>query len=64
MQDDKLAVNIDEAAKRLSLSARTVATLVATGALRSFKIGRARRIRVRDLERFIARDREVLHDRQ
>jgi hypothetical protein len=30
--------------------------------LKSFKIGRARRIRVRDLENFIARDREVPHD--
>jgi excisionase family DNA binding protein len=59
MQDERIAVDINEAAKRLSLSARTVATLVSRGDLPSFKIGRARRIRVRDLERLCARDHKT-----
>ncbi len=56
MQDEKLAVGVAEAAKRLSLSPRTIATLVATGALTSRKVGRRRIIPVTALEAFLRRD--------
>lgn len=48
MQGDEkvLAVSITEAARRLGISARTVATLIATGELASRKIGRRRIIPV------------------
>jgi excisionase family DNA binding protein len=51
-----LAVPINEAARRLSLSPRTVATLVATRQLRSVKIGRRRLIPVNSLRDFLRRD--------
>jgi len=58
MQGDEkvLAVSIAEAARRLGISARTVATLIATGELASRKIGRRRIIPVSVLEAFIGRD--------
>jgi excisionase family DNA binding protein len=56
MHDEVLAVDIREAARRLSLSARTVAALVARQELASRKIGRKRIIPVVDLEKFINRD--------
>jgi len=51
-----LACSIVEAARRLGLSARTVATLVARGELSSRKIGRRRVIPIRALEEFLRRD--------
>lgn len=58
MQGDEkvLAVSIAEAARRLGVSTRTVATLVATGELASRKIGRRRIIPVSILETFIRQD--------
>jgi excisionase family DNA binding protein len=56
MQSDAVAIDILEAAKRLSLSPRTVATLVARGELQSRKIGRRRIIPVTALEAFLRRD--------
>jgi excisionase family DNA binding protein len=51
-----LAVGIPEAARRLGLSARTVASLVKRGDLESRKIGRRRLIPVTGLVDFVSRD--------
>ncbi len=59
MHDDRLAVDVVEAAKRLSLSPRMVATLVAGGKLKSRKVGRRRIIPVRALEEFLRREHET-----
>jgi excisionase family DNA binding protein len=57
MHDDSvLAVAIPEAARRLGISPRTVATLIAQKQLRSRKIGRRRVIPLRALEEFLRRD--------
>ena len=56
-----LAVGITEAARRLGLSARTVATLVKTGELESRKIGRRRLIPISVLVEFIRRDHRLSH---
>jgi len=53
---EQLAVNIPEAARRLGLSIRTVATLVSRQELASRKVGRRRIIPVAALEAFV-RDR-------
>lgn len=59
-QDDTaIAVGIVEAAKRLGLSARTVATLIARRELVSRKVGRRRLIPVVELEVFIRRDHRI-----
>lgn len=51
-----LAVGIAEAARRLGLSARTVATLLLRQELPSRKVGRRRIIPVAALEAFLQRD--------
>ncbi len=51
-----LAVNVREAARRLGVSPRTIATLIARGELASRKIGRRRVIPVEALEKFLRRD--------
>jgi len=51
-----LAVSVSEAARRLGVSARTIATLVARKELGSRKIGRRRVIPTRALEEFLKRD--------
>ena len=56
---DALAVNIPEAARRLGLSARTVAVLVSRGQLTSRKVGRRRIIPVLALEVFLRSDHEL-----
>jgi excisionase family DNA binding protein len=58
MQRDEtvLAVGIAEAARRLGLSPRTVATLVVRRQLASRKVGRRRIVPVTALEAFIRRD--------
>jgi excisionase family DNA binding protein len=48
-----LAVNIPEAARRLGLSTRTVASLISRHELRSRKVGRRRIIPVSALEAFL-----------
>lgn len=53
----KLALSILNAASAIDVSRRQVENYVATGALPSFKLGRRRLVRVRDLEKFIAGDR-------
>jgi excisionase family DNA binding protein len=56
-----LAVSVAEAARRLGLSQRTVATLIAKGEVESRKVGRRRIIPVAALERFLARDHSTTH---
>ena len=48
-----LAVGMVEAGRRLGLSARTIANLIARKELPSRKVGRRRLIAVQDLEEFI-----------
>jgi excisionase family DNA binding protein len=57
MNDKVLAIDIREAARRLSLSPRTVATLIANHELPSRRVGRRRIIPVAALEAFIRGDR-------
>ena len=54
-----LAVGLAEAARRLSLSIRTVAKLVSRGNLPSLKVGRRRLIPVKALEHLMRHDRPV-----
>lgn len=56
MQADLVAVDIREAARRLTLSPRTVASMVARHELPSLKVGRRRIIPVTALEEFIKHD--------
>ena len=53
---EQLAVNIPEAARRLGLSIRTIATLVSRRELASRKVGRRRIIPVAALEAFVRND--------
>ena len=61
MQQDEtaLAVGVIEAARRLGLSARTVATLISRRELASRKVGRRRLILVSDLKAFITCDHRI-----
>lgn len=59
-----LAVNVREAARRLAVSPRTIATLIARGELVSRKIGRRRVIPVEALEKFLRRDHQTQPDCQ
>ena len=56
---DLLAIPITDAARRLSLSPRTVASLIARGELRSVKVGRRRLVPVKSLEQFLRRDHDL-----
>lgn len=49
----KLLLTVKEAAAALALDRSTVYELIMRGAIPSLKIGRSRRIRVRDLERWV-----------
>lgn len=60
--DDVLAVNVREAARRLGVSPRTVATLLARKELPSRKIGRRRVIPVKALDEFLRRDHSTRPD--
>jgi len=55
MPVEPIAVDIREAARRLSLSPRTVATLIARKELPSLNIGRRRIIPVTALDEFVRR---------
>ena len=57
MDANVLAVNIPEAARRLGLSQRTVASLVSKRQLASRKVGRRRIIPVMALEAFVRSER-------
>jgi excisionase family DNA binding protein len=52
--DHPLLLTPEAAARELSLGRTTIYELVATGKLRSVRIGRARRIAFAELERFVA----------
>lgn len=54
MITEPLAVTIDEAARLLSQSAKSVERWIASGRLKSVKRGRSRRIRMDDLKAFNA----------
>lgn len=54
-----LAVGMVEAARRLGLSARTIATLVSRHELPSRKVGHRRLIPVAALEEFVQHDRRI-----
>lgn len=58
-REQVLTVSMVEAARRLGLSVRTIATLVKRNELPSRKFGRRRLIVVRDLETFIKRDHRI-----
>jgi excisionase family DNA binding protein len=57
-----LAVSVPEAARRLGVSPRTIATLIARGGLLSRKIGRRRVIPVEALAKFLRRDHHTQSD--
>jgi excisionase family DNA binding protein len=61
MDDKVLAVNVPEAARRLGISPRTLATLLAQRRLPSRRIGRRRLIPVRALEEFLLQDHAIKH---
>lgn len=48
-----LSVSIDDAARMLGVARSTLYEQIAKGNIHSFKVGRRRLIRVRDLETFI-----------
>jgi excisionase family DNA binding protein len=54
----RLLVDVAEAAKRLSVSKRTVQSLVFSGQLASVKVGRCRRIPVSELTAYVERLRD------
>jgi excisionase family DNA binding protein len=64
MPEDVLAVNVTEAARRLSVSPRTVATLLAQKKLPSLKVGRRRIVPVAALEAFIRSDHGLVRLRR
>jgi excisionase family DNA binding protein len=56
MQNDKLAVNRFEAARLLSISLRTVDSLLARGELRGRRVGRRIVFPIEELQRFLRKD--------
>jgi excisionase family DNA binding protein len=56
MQTDRLAVNRFEAARLLSISLRTLDSLLARGELRARRVGRRVVFPVEELQRFLRRD--------
>ena len=49
----RLAVTVEEAANLLSLSRAKLYRLLSKGEIRGLKVGRSRRIPLRELERFV-----------
>ena len=56
--EERLLLTVNEAAERLALGRSMAYRLIQTGALRSVKVGGARRVLVSDLEEFVKRLRE------
>lgn len=54
----ELLIDLDEAARRLSMCRRSVQQLIHEGELLSVKVGRSRRVAVADLETFVRGLRE------
>jgi excisionase family DNA binding protein len=50
----KLLLTVEEAAERLGIGRTTTFALIRTGALRSVRIGRLRRVRTTDLDSYAA----------
>ena len=65
MQRDEtqLAIGMAEAARRLGLSVRTVATLIARRELPSRRVGRRRIVPVAALDAFMERDHTITKQR-
>jgi excisionase family DNA binding protein len=59
MLEGKLAVNRFEAARLLSISLRTLDSLLARGELRGRRIGRRIIFPIEDLERFLRKDHSL-----
>ena len=53
--DERLLLTVKEAAQRLALGRSMAYRLIQNGALKSVKVGSARRVRVNDLEDFVER---------
>lgn len=51
--DGRLLLDLPQVAKALSLSLRSVQNLIYDGRLRSFTVGRSRRVAVADLDAFV-----------
>jgi excisionase family DNA binding protein len=60
MDDRVIAVSVVEAARRLGVSPRTMATLLAQKKIRSRTVGRRRLIPISALEEFLAHDTQKL----
>lgn len=58
--EKEIAVGISEAARRLGVSARTLANLIAQNDIPSCKVGRRRIIPVTALEAFVNREYRIL----
>jgi excisionase family DNA binding protein len=54
-EDTRVLITVQEAARRLAIGRSHLYQLLQRGALPSIRIGRARRIRVSDLEEFVDR---------
>lgn len=52
---EPIAVTPEEAARLLSISKRKLGSLVSSGEIESFKVGRARRVVVRSIREYIER---------
>jgi len=60
MQNDKLAVNRFEAARLLSISLRTLDSLLAQGELRGRRVGRRIVFPMEELHRFLRKDHSLV----
>ena len=64
MDDTVLAVSVTEAARRLGISPRTMATLLAEKKVRSTTVGRRRLIPISALQEFVRHDAGKHAERQ
>lgn len=56
---DKKAYRVDEVAKELAVSKRTIERLIQRRQIRSYKVGDTRRIDAEEIDRFKKKDPEV-----
>jgi excisionase family DNA binding protein len=63
VSDGRLLLSLDQAAAALSLSRRTVQTLIYSAELPSVKVGRSRRVAVADLHAYVDRLRHEVGGR-
>ena len=59
---ERLVVTVPEAARMLGLSRARLYPLISTGEIPSLKIGRCRRVPVREIESFIERQLQLSKD--